>query len=118
MTDIINLKYDGKLITQNKGMDVAEVADVLDGFSDFLRAISSAVQGGDNSPRVVVQGFKDGSLDIQFMLELVPTLASHIPHFISNSLTPHGALSNASGFCHSPSHQNAGPFGPALIQIP
>jgi hypothetical protein len=69
MREILNLKYSGKKIQQNKGMAVSEVAESLEGFADFLKALTSSSED-DPTITIVVQGFRKGSLDIQLALEI------------------------------------------------
>ena len=69
MTEILNLKYSGREITLSGGMDVSEVADTLDGFSDFIQSVTSELQDEEVRSSLVVQGFRRGSFDIQLALE-------------------------------------------------
>ncbi len=69
MQEIIELKYLGRVLDKEEGMDAYDVAEAIDGFADFVITLAHAVYGTDTPTRLNIRGVPKGSLDIQFVLD-------------------------------------------------
>lgn len=63
-----NLKYNGNNI--DKGMEVEEVAEAMEGIARLVRVAGSAVHGEDAVTSFKIQKIKPGSLELQFLLDI------------------------------------------------
>jgi hypothetical protein len=78
MRSVIKLKYDGAKIRSQQGMDAYDVAEAIDAFSDFIRSLSDAIFGEQPGLHLTINGFHEGSLDIQFIYDVTAFAATII----------------------------------------
>lgn len=70
MAETISLRYTGAAISARQGMDAYDVAEAIDGFTDFLRSITQITYGEEAQPQLTVRGFREGSLGIEFVYDV------------------------------------------------
>jgi hypothetical protein len=78
MRELVNLRYDGELIRSQDGMDAYDVAEAIDGFSDFLNGIPQTIYGQEIEVRPILRGVREGSIDLPFVVEFVRSLGDDI----------------------------------------
>lgn len=75
MSDQLSLRYSGARVDEGR-MDAYEVAAAIMAFSDFLGRTSRHAYGDKVELTTEIQGFHEGSFDIQFAIELAGATAT------------------------------------------